>query len=521
MKSMLSQFITPVFSRPPREGFFLLFLFTITIIYLSIWQLFPTFLDPDAFYHAKLAALTWESGYVASFPYLPESIVTAYWTDQHWLYHLLLAPFVTYFDPFLAAKAMTVILGVAYLLVFYKILSKIIKNPHIAFWWSLLLLTAGPFIFRLSLVKAQPFALIFLLLGIYFFKKRKWAMLGLIQFFYILSHGSFLLLPALIVWLLLFDLFFARKIFFEKRLTSLLSIAALMVGIVAGVIIQPTFPDSIIFYWYQIVEIGLVGVDALTMTALEWRPQTMISFFKSLGVVSLFIASSFVIVLFNIKRVSKNSWRWLWLIIPLFILSLKSIRNIEFFTPFLIIWMAVIFKELFPYDSFKKFINKLSPQPAATLFLGGILSISIILWVTFPLVNYFNLQKKAFTHDEFQHEIELIELENSETSMVINTRWDIFPMLFYHSNNSIFLTGLDPAFLYLKNPNLYKALVELRDSGNADNLLSRMEEKYDTIYIVYFEPRDKERVSIYTKSYKLDAIYNDGEVYIYKVDFNL
>ena len=477
-------------------------------------QVFPGMLDPDGFFHAKMALLTLDQGFVSSFSFLPETLLSFYWTDQHWLYHVFLIPFVIVLDPLWGVKVAALFLGVAYILVFYTVLSKILLSKRMAFWWSIVLLTASPFVFRLILVKAQPFAFILLLIGLFLFIKRKHIRLGVVQFLYVLSHGSFLLLPFLIGWSLIFSLLFDRKELFINRLTILKSILALFLGTLFGVVVQPTFPENIMFYWHQMVSIGLVGVSELTATGLEWKSISLLELMIDLSLISVVTCVTFIVIIIYRKVVPKKVYWWLWLILPLTVLSLRSIRNIELLVPILIISIAYTWKFI-PLDGITKFVKQ---RQYISMIIGGTISFAIAIWVILPLVIIYNLQASPLRLTAYEKEASYIEAQANSNSIVVNTSWDIFPMLFYYTTDKSFISGLDPAFLFIQNSEVYKNLVTLREDRNVDPLFDRLGKAYENIILIYFSTTGDDFKKPTSSKYEIMETLLDENGSIFSID---
>lgn len=516
MSYVIKEFFLPIFPQAPRGRFFFAILIIITSLYVGLLQLFPSMPDPDGFYHAILATLTWQQGFVTQFPYLPETIIATYWTDQHFLYHALVAPLTHFINPLWAVKIFSVILGIIYIALFYKILTFLLQNPRLAFWWSIVLLTAGPFIQRIVLVKAQPFALILLLLGLYLYSKKRYDILFVIQFVYVLAHGSFLVLPILIGWLFIYEYFFDKYNFSFKK--SVKVFIALLLGLLFGLMVQPTFPQNIYFYWFQTIQVGLTGVPALTLTGTEWESITFIGFLRGLGILSIISILTFVILIKDRLKVHSKIIYWAWILIPLFILTLLSVRNFEFFIPFLVITLALLWQQINKRIYIRTLINQYAKRAFAVSFFSGLIITSLLLYLISPLVSIYAWQKNAVPFTFLKEDGEFIETLNHSNSIVLNTRWDIFPSLLYHSKGARFLTGMDPAFYYFGNPEGYAALVEGRETGDVDPLFLSLKNEYDNIYLA-MHSSDKDNKTIpYSNKFILTLLKEGRLISIYKVE---
>lgn len=511
MNHALKQFILPVFKQKPTPVFYFFVLFITAFLYLGALQVFPTMLDPDGFFHAKMALLTADQGFVSSFTYLPETILAEYWTDQHWAYHVFLIPFVTLFNPLWGVKIAATVLGITYILIFFAVLRLILKNDRAAFWWTMILFLSGPFVFRLILVKAQPIAFMLIILGIFFFKNKRLGWLFLTQLLYVLTHGSFFLLPVLIFWSIVYTIFFDKKYFSSNYKSILNSVLVVVLAISIGIVIQPTFPENIIFYWHQIFSIGFTQIPDYVVVGKEWQTATAASLIRNLHIL-FFVGLITVPFLYRYRRqLSNEAYWWAWLLIPLTFLSLGSIRHIEFLIPFVVVFYAVTWKSI-PRISFYNFYTK---QRRSSKIFGGAMLLMLALWAIYPVVSIFKLQKLSTPLSAFKQEGEIINSADGST-MVLNTRWDAFPMLFYYTEDVRFLTGLDSVFLFLEDPEKYQSLLHVRNTGEVDNLLSSLDNMYKQIYLLEVVSDDKLGSYLY-KDIEAVRVLN-GEAPLYRID---
>ena len=126
---------------------------------LFFWlQSAPVLSDPDSFYHAKIAIFLSRGQIVHQFPWLQFTTLKDHFVDHHFLYHIFLIPFVSLFpDPLAGLKFSVVVVGTAiFTLIFWFLKTQ--KTPF-AFLLTLILLTAGPYLFRANLAKAPILSL--------------------------------------------------------------------------------------------------------------------------------------------------------------------------------------------------------------------------------------------------------------------------------------------------------------------------------------------------------------------------
>src|SRR5713101_9364069 len=140
--------------------------------------------DYDGYYHIKWARLLWDNlragHFPPGFPWLPLTTLNPRnYVDHHLLYHIILIPFSWFRDLQTGAKIAAILFGSLavfscyWLIVRYEIRYRLI-------WLLALLASSAPFLYRLSMTKAPPFAIIFLVIGIYLlFEKKYWPLVPL------------------------------------------------------------------------------------------------------------------------------------------------------------------------------------------------------------------------------------------------------------------------------------------------------------------------------------------------------
>jgi hypothetical protein len=93
--------------------------FVLSFALFLLYQANSVFADPDSFYHVKMALLMRDQGTIHNFPWLGLTTLGQHYTDQHYLYHVLLIPFVTALPPLIGMKLATVFFAAAFMTTFY------------------------------------------------------------------------------------------------------------------------------------------------------------------------------------------------------------------------------------------------------------------------------------------------------------------------------------------------------------------------------------------------------------------
>ena len=214
---------------------FILFLLGMAMIEFAT----PNLPDNDGFYHIKFAYMMRTEGLKPDFTYLPLSILNEKeFYDHHFLFHVALIPF-TFGDLRLGAKWAAVIFSsLAFLAVWYLFHRQ--RIPFAWLWALALLGISDAFLYRLSVTRAQSLSLGVLALAYAWLLEGKTKHLAILSFIYVWMYDAFPLILVLGVLHLVAIALTEHRL----ELRPLLFIAG---GVLAGMIINPYFPDNLVF----------------------------------------------------------------------------------------------------------------------------------------------------------------------------------------------------------------------------------------------------------------------------------
>jgi hypothetical protein len=222
----------------------------------------PNMPDNDGFYHIKLAWLMRTDGLKPEFPYLPLSILNEReFYDHHFLFHVALIPF-TFGDLRVGAKwAAVTFASLAFLAVWYLFYRQ--RVPFAWLWALGLLGVSDAFLYRMSITRAQSLSLGMLALAFAWLLEGKYKHLAVLGFIYVWMYDAFPLMLALTVLHLLAVALTEGRL--EVR--PLLYTSA---GILLGMLINPYFPDNLIFSYHHILP-KLTHATSVSV-GNEWYP---------------------------------------------------------------------------------------------------------------------------------------------------------------------------------------------------------------------------------------------------------
>jgi hypothetical protein len=451
------------------------------------------------------------------------SILKDNFVDHHFLYHLLLVPFAKIFTPLWGLKVATILIGASFLTLLFWFFQ---KNKFAHPWLAILLaLSSAPFLFRLELGKANGVSFILLLLTIEFIVHRRYWFLTLISFLYVWFYGGWLL--GLFILAIFFFSQWLHELIIKRNLIAgckkifnreqLKLAAAVISGNLLGIIINPYFPRNLKFYWWQIIEIGMVNYQKFLDVGREWYPADLMTIVSNTRIISILLIIIVVFTIIHFRKITALGTFFFFLTVAFFLLSMKSIRYIEYYVPIAVIFIGYGLTYL--RDELKwlwqALIDQKNDLRYVTIYmLIGVLT--IIGLVSSYAETAINLQSIRF--DYMEKALTFLETKTPARSVVAHGSWSEWPMLFYHAPSHYYLSGLDPTFSYLYNQEINEAwhLSSSQTDISATSIYSLFHDQMQARYLIA-----SKKMSLFydniKKSFYFQPVYEDDDVTIFKI----
>src|ERR1041385_7066136 len=227
--------------------------------------------DFDGYYHMRWARILWENIKAKpfrppTFTWLPLTTLNAGdYVDHHLLFHALLIPFTWFRDMQTGAKVATVIFASLAVFSCYWFIVRY-EIRYRLLWLLALLACSAPFLYRMNMTKAPPFAIIFLILGTYFlFENKHWLLLPLAIVFALTYDMFVLLIIGVVIWTIVIGWTEER---FEWR-----PLVFVLGGSILGLIINPYFPHNLSLL-YEHARMKITTGDFAVKVGQEWEPYS-------------------------------------------------------------------------------------------------------------------------------------------------------------------------------------------------------------------------------------------------------
>lgn len=503
----------------------ILLLLVIAFVIFTFFQATPSFADPDSFYHIKMAQLIPKEGVIKTFPWLQFTILKNSYIDQHFLYHVYLIPFVYLMDPIEGAKLATVILGAAITLIFYFFLRS--EKVKFSFVLTLVLLASMPFMFRINLIKAPVFAIILLLLGLYFLFRNKPVALLVLSFFYVWAYGGFILILVFsgVYALVSLAVDFATRQKYHRlgnlvrRNKELKLFVSSLAGVILGVIINIQFPQNLIFYWHQLVKIGIINYQKVISVGNEWYPYKFTELTAGTAIISVLILISLYLVAVNYRKPSKKVITTFLIYIFFLAFTLKSRRYVEYYVPFALIFAAFALNYYLWNFDWRKLWSKFYTYYFSHRIIVTVLVVYFLTTVPTLIIKdgrgTYNDLKNGISTTRFAKVSAWLEANSNPGDIVFHSSWDEFPMLFYFNSKDYYIFGLDPTFSYEFSHEFHQKIVAITTGSQADNLQEDIKNTFHASFVFVEKNHAAMNNNIVAAGFK--QVYADNEATVYKV----
>ncbi len=492
--------VTPSASPSPRRFLSALQIAGALALILAVmgWIEFggPAILDNDGYYHIRWAAMLRENWpHLPAFKALPlTTLDEQHYVDHHYLFHVLLIPF-TFGDLRLGAKLAAVVFSSLGIVSLFALL--VAHRVRFRWLWIVpLVASSEPFLYRLSMTRAPALSLALLGVGTYLILKRKHVWVGLLSFVFVWAYSLFPLMLA-------FALVYSLTAYLSERRIDLWSALASFIGIAAGLVINPYFPKNLaLLREHLFMKAG--GAYAVDV-GVEWYPYETWVF---LGTSAAAVVIYFVALLaFDYRDRARDLKPLFFLIVSamLLLISLKSRRFIEYWPPFAIVFAAFTISPRLERVSFTWLAR--TRDRALAAIAAAVVTIAAILWMGGAIWQAREDVKSEDDPFAYQGASEWIAAHTPPGSMIFNTDWDKFPMLFHYNPNNTYIVGLDPTYMYDRDPELWKVYADIT-LGNEDNPAPLIRDRFGSEYVVT-ENAQSDFMQVCDDSGDFEKVYED------------
>ena len=501
--------------------------------------------DWDGYYHIRWSQLLWESfsqgRWLPSFDWLPLTVLNPQdYNDHHFLFHLFQIPFLWFFEPVMAAKIAAVtfaslaVFSVYWLLYRYDV-------DYLLIWLAAIFTCANMFYYRMSMAKAPPLTIVITIVGIYLLFERKYVWLLPLMFAFVWTYSLFpLLFIAAVIWALIIG--------WNERRFEWQPIVYTGVGMIAGNIINPYFPNNLKLFWEHAYTKIKIGSDFAVAVGGEWYPYSGMDLLTHFPIAMIAMLIGYVLFMPRNGKLPEKATFFLMFVSILLAAQFRSKRFAEYFPPFAVLFAAFSLQAFrqpqvsqLP-DYFKRDIEPLLDADTKTeqeerygnAKLATVTALGVVLTLFFVFnvrgFHWFGISQEglaetiAANDSDYRYQramawatgVDAAGKENMPPGRIFNANWDDFPKLFFLNTKHSYVYGLDPNYLYSENPELYKLLLDIT-GGKTDEAAPLIRDRFGADYVFTDAKENDEMVAKLLVSGWVDMIYEDDEARILKI----
>jgi len=464
---------------------------------LMLWIEFagPAIVDHDGYYHIRWSWMLRQSApHLPRFEWLPLTILRAPdYVDHHFFFHVLLTPF-TFGDlrigakvaaAFFAALALTALFGV---LIAWRLRFR-------WFWLALMAVGAEQFIYRMTMTRAPSLSLALLATGSWLILRRRLWPLAFLTFVFVWTYSMF---PLMVI----FACAYAATVYFCEKRIDLGAVCATVTGAVAGLVINPYFPKNLALLWRHVLMVrgGASEVDP----GVEWGPfDTWQSLTDDLAVCVVFFLA---LLAFDWRRRKADSRPLFFLLLFLLftVFLARWSRFVEYWPPFAVLFAAFTLDPLLPRIKGRNRVAMLVLTLAVT---------AAPLWR-----NIHEGRDDVITEEDpfgLRGASAWLAQHTPAGSLVFNTAWDEFPMLFFYNQHDVYVSGLDPRYLtdaHADLGRLYEAVVKGQEKHPGAAIVSR----FGAHYVVTGNSQE-DFLDAARSSGEFETVYSDSNAQVLRI----
>jgi hypothetical protein len=424
--------------------------------------------DYDGYYHIKWSRTLWEGmkarSFPPEFPWLPLTTLNSKeYVDHHLLFHIMQIPFAEFSDPRKGAKVAAIVFASLAVLSCYWLLMYF-RIRFVLVWLVGLLASSVPFLFRMNMAKAPPLAIVYLVIAIcLFFKKKYWPLLPLALIFTWTYDLFVLLLLATVLWVLV--------IAWTERRFEWRPLVWVILGCAAGLVINPYFPQNLRQLGEHLaIKLTMSGYG--TKVGSEWYPYDSWEFLGNSAVACIAMVVGYVAFEPSERRGARYPLFFMLFSTVLMIMMARWKRIAEYWPPFAVMFAAF---SLQPWlqglrgyltrlppevlDELKPFLDRTKENETGWREWAKIIGAGVVALVL-GVVLFVNLWSAtdeigaSDPHAHYEKGAAWMRANIPPGQIVFNTDWDDFPRLFYYDSTHYYVSGLDPSYLFEKNQQL-------------------------------------------------------------------
>jgi hypothetical protein len=285
-----------------------------------------------------------------------------------------------------------------------------------------------------------------------------------------------------------------------------------------------------------------IGSDFAVAVGGEWYPYSGMELLTNFPIALLAMLVGYILFMPRNGKLPEKATFLLMFVSVLLAAQFRSKRFAEYFPPFAILFAAFSWqafttrnqvelpedfkRDIEPYLDVAKPTERGSWIVAAKAAAPWVIAIPLFVFFfcTMRGVHSFGIDQKGLVeeirnnenNDRYSRAMDWAKQHIPAGERIFNCNWDDFPKLFFYDQAHSYVYGLDPNYLYSKDPELYKSLMDI--TGNkVDDPGPQIREKFGSRYVFVDARENTDLVAKLLDSGWAEVAYDDDEARIIKI----
>jgi hypothetical protein len=405
----------------------------------------PGLIEGDTLYHFKMARLIREHGPWVDVSWLPFTVLGERGPDQHWLFHLLIAP-LTLLGNDLDAVQWTCALTGATVPAALVLALRRWQVPFAPLFAIVAVVASALLPARLIVLRAQDGALILMAAALVAFGSARAGWAALVAFLFMQAYHGAVILGLLLGAMVAAQLVLERR--FDRG-----PIFGTLIGAFAGLVASPWFPRNIDYLVFHTFFKVATGFPSLVGT--EWYGVNWAVIARESWIAHVVLLSGLAAVLLRRARLARETLATVGIVAALLVMYQFAWRFAEYYAPFAVVGGALLWRDAIG----SRPPPRLAAVIASALLLLGAMGLTVGAQRVAAAGNI-----PFDTYAQIAHHIEA----HDPAPVVFNTHWPDFTYLFFWSERARFTAGLDGHYLLYGDPQQFRTWYEIATGQTLD-----------------------------------------------------
>ena len=449
----------------------LILLLGIGVIFAAQFSI-PTLFSADGYLHIRMAQFLREGGLHYNFHWARFSTFANNFADKDFLYHVLLIPFTFLADIFWGAKLSAAIFAVLLYLVFWWALKRYCPVRALLPVFLIIFFCSAAFLQAISQPRNMILTIILILFFVHCLVQQKRWLLFITTTVYTLAHVSG-------PYLLLFAFMGEGVRFANERVFSWRSVGAVALGLTAGILMHPNFPNNLLAFYLNGILVPIFSLKWGLELGAEFFPMStrdaaLLYPFIFIGLV-LFVALG----LSRQKKINVSTQIWMATAGFFLVFAFFSRRYFWYAYPLMLVSLAAYISDWWESGARLTFLKEHTTARYCCLALALFLFSAVIFRACRDFQAY---REGEFNYNRHYELVGQWMAQNLPAGEVIfHSNWsDSQYFIGLNPKNDYFVT-LDPIYMRYWDPKLYQLYRDI-SFGSTPDPYTLLKEKFAVHY---------------------------------------